>query len=248
MSKFDIDANPKHLYHPFRQKLARVLEETAKATGEEWMIYEGLRTPERQLWLYAQGRTRPGRIITWMKTPRWHGAGLAADCYPRKRPFSAPQSLFVKYREIYLAHGLTNPAWEKGDRGHVQWGDNAIRLVALQWIRDGFPSGLGSGVLGDVEGDIKVYVDDQPIMDADASLDQGHVYTALRPIADAFDWVIAEVKKGQGQLGAHLISDHLDIWVPIVMKVGRGFCRADQLPLHAVWDTATKSLRLTTAR
>lgn len=44
-------------------------------------VFETLRTAERQSWLYAQGRTRKGTIITNAPTVRtsWHGYGLAAD-------------------------------------------------------------------------------------------------------------------------------------------------------------------------
>lgn len=43
--------------------------------------YETGRTEERQQWLYAQGRTRPGTVVTNAKTAlfSWHGFYLASD-------------------------------------------------------------------------------------------------------------------------------------------------------------------------
>lgn len=41
-------------------------------------IFETLRTKERQDWLYAQWRTRPGEIVTWTKTSN-HFGGDAVD-------------------------------------------------------------------------------------------------------------------------------------------------------------------------
>ncbi|HEY9011873.1 MAG TPA: D-alanyl-D-alanine carboxypeptidase family protein [Devosia sp.] len=59
----------------FNAVLARLTE--AKLPFE---IFEAYRTPQRQAWLYAQGRTRPGDIVT--KADAWqsyHQYGLAAD-------------------------------------------------------------------------------------------------------------------------------------------------------------------------
>ena len=45
------------------------------------VLFEGLRSKERHAWLYAQGRTRPGQIVTNAPTylHSWHGYGLSAD-------------------------------------------------------------------------------------------------------------------------------------------------------------------------
>lgn len=44
----------------------------------EIRILETIRSAERQAWLYAQGRTRPGLIVTWV-THSNHQDGLAID-------------------------------------------------------------------------------------------------------------------------------------------------------------------------
>jgi peptidoglycan L-alanyl-D-glutamate endopeptidase CwlK len=52
----------------------------ATAAGYPFAIFEGYRSPERQTWLYDQGRTRPGRAVT--KARAWesgHQAGVAID-------------------------------------------------------------------------------------------------------------------------------------------------------------------------
>jgi peptidoglycan L-alanyl-D-glutamate endopeptidase CwlK len=41
-------------------------------------VFETLRTQERQDWLYAQGRTRPGKIVTRTKKSN-HADGNAVD-------------------------------------------------------------------------------------------------------------------------------------------------------------------------
>jgi len=63
----------------FAAKLEKALA-AARAAGYDLAVFEGYRSPERQLFLYQQGRTRGGKIVTnampW-KSP--HQAGLAVD-------------------------------------------------------------------------------------------------------------------------------------------------------------------------
>lgn len=52
----------------------------ARADGTPLAIFEAKRSPERQDWLYAQGRSRPGKIVT--KAQAWqslHQYALAVD-------------------------------------------------------------------------------------------------------------------------------------------------------------------------
>lgn len=132
------DNNWDHLYPPFRSALRRVLLTVAEETKEEWVLVEGYRSVARQLWLFAQGRTRPGKIVTWIRSPKWHGTGLAADVMPKKSGYGAPRKHWETLRKHYLKIGLDNPAWHKGDLGHIQMSDNALRLKALRWIKNGF--------------------------------------------------------------------------------------------------------------
>src|SRR5258706_6329708 len=73
------NSDPACLHPLFRQK-ARELLETLAAQERPFRLFEGFRSPERQQYLYAQGRTRPGKIITkaraWMS---YHQYGLAGD-------------------------------------------------------------------------------------------------------------------------------------------------------------------------
>jgi peptidoglycan L-alanyl-D-glutamate endopeptidase CwlK len=72
--------------HP---NLVRVVKRAAAmATAEEdFTVLEGVRTPERQRALYAQGRTTPGKIVTWtMRSNHFRdtrtGFGRAVDLAP----------------------------------------------------------------------------------------------------------------------------------------------------------------------
>lgn len=238
MSIKTVDNNLLHLWPPFREKLMRVLEETSEKTGQAWFMAEGYRSPERQLYLWAQGRTRPGPIITWMKTPKRHGAGIAADCYPRvKNLNAAPMSWFRTYREIYQRHGLANGAWGKGDLGHVELLDEAQRQKALVWVRAGFPSGEALST----HSAVRVYVNGHEVEDAQATLREGRVWLALRPVADALEWTIADVQGGK----ALLVDDEQELEIPVDVAQGRGFVQARSLePIltKLQWVDSTKKL------
>lgn len=68
------------LLHPLFREKARALLESLAAERIPFRLFEGFRSPERQQYLYAQGRTRPGAIIT--KARPWasyHQYGLAGD-------------------------------------------------------------------------------------------------------------------------------------------------------------------------
>ncbi len=60
--------------------LADVVRRAAEI-GPDMIVIEGLRTHERQTELYAQGRTAPGKIVTWTMQSK-HLTGHAVDLGP----------------------------------------------------------------------------------------------------------------------------------------------------------------------
>jgi peptidoglycan L-alanyl-D-glutamate endopeptidase CwlK len=71
--------DPSKLYPPFAAALDAALED-AHARGLMAYMFEGYRSPDRQMWLYAAGRTRKGSIVTRAKPfESWHQFGCAAD-------------------------------------------------------------------------------------------------------------------------------------------------------------------------
>lgn len=63
----------------FREKLDAWLQAVAETFPAYTVgVHETLRTPERQQWLWEQGRSRPGSIVTWTLDSN-HLHGLAAD-------------------------------------------------------------------------------------------------------------------------------------------------------------------------
>ncbi len=62
----------------FRARLGRVITRMHDEYGKDVQLVEGFRTQSRQDFLYDQGRTRPGDVVTWTKSSK-HTLGLAAD-------------------------------------------------------------------------------------------------------------------------------------------------------------------------
>jgi hypothetical protein len=68
-----------HLHPHARQRVQQVLQQLG-AEGLDFRVFEAFRSAERQQWLFAQGRTRPGAKVThagpWQS---FHQFGLAVD-------------------------------------------------------------------------------------------------------------------------------------------------------------------------
>jgi len=100
--------------------LAAVAE--AQEAGLDPVVIETYRSQARQDYLYAQGRTRPGKVVTWTLNSK-HKTRLAADVCPRvagKIDWKA-KDLFDAWGAIAKKNGL---AWggdfSKYDGPHVQ--------------------------------------------------------------------------------------------------------------------------------
>lgn len=91
----------------FKIKVIDFLDEV-KSKWFDIMIFEGLRTKERQAELYAQGRTKPWKIVTWTLQSN-HLTGKAID--------------------IVFKDAKWNPTWN--------WDyDSLIAIAKKYWIRN----------------------------------------------------------------------------------------------------------------
>lgn len=61
------------------KRLVEIIEEVGLT--RDIIVTEGVRTLERQKELYAQGRTKPGKIVTWTLNSK-HIGGKAVDVCP----------------------------------------------------------------------------------------------------------------------------------------------------------------------
>lgn len=61
--------------------LVRVVERAIELTTVDFVVVQGARTQAEQDALYAQGRTKPGKKVTWTRNSR-HVGGFAVDVAP----------------------------------------------------------------------------------------------------------------------------------------------------------------------
>ena len=84
--------------------LVAVVERAIQITEQDFIVIEGVRTQERQDELWAQGRTKPGAIVTWTKDASSHGIGK--DGYGHAVdicPFPVDWNDLSKFDAIYVA-------------------------------------------------------------------------------------------------------------------------------------------------
>lgn len=89
--------------------------------GHKIEVFEAFRSPQRQGWLYEQGRKRAGNIVTkagpWQS---WHQYGLAVDVAAKDAQGRWTWSYDTKaVAAILVAHGLEHGG--PADLGHFQW-------------------------------------------------------------------------------------------------------------------------------
>jgi peptidoglycan L-alanyl-D-glutamate endopeptidase CwlK len=129
-----IDANPLHLYPPFRALVGDVLIDlnewcTVHWAGHTAAIAEGFRTKERQEELYAQGRTAPGLIVTdcdGVNTPSEHQTCMAADIVGMsggQLTWDCPSTFWDYLTHLSHLHGLERTMDYSSfvDEPHIQW-------------------------------------------------------------------------------------------------------------------------------
>lgn len=124
--------------HP---KMVAVVEEAMNVMNEwaaagvattDFMVLEGVRTPERQLELYAQGRTKPGKVVTWVKVSNHFknkktGYGHAVDLVPYPVDWNDLKKFDLVSRAMFAAADRLNTP--------IRWG--------ADWDRDGNPRERG---------------------------------------------------------------------------------------------------------
>jgi peptidoglycan L-alanyl-D-glutamate endopeptidase CwlK len=94
-------------------KLTAALDECHEK-GYNVAVFEGYRSPERQQSLYDQGRTAPGRIVTYAKPwESFHQLGLAVDIVGKTNGKWDWSIDYDKITEIFKRHGFKPLKFEK---------------------------------------------------------------------------------------------------------------------------------------
>ena len=104
--------------HPRLQSLCRKLIEACKKKGIDLIVTSTLRDAEYQAYLYAQGRTRPGNIVTNAKYIGPHGFGLAFDVVP-----------IVNGMAIWNNNSFWKIIGEEGKKLGLEWGGDWKSII-----------------------------------------------------------------------------------------------------------------------
>lgn len=129
----------------FKPQIEELIRRTEAATNRKWGISDARRTMAQQRDIYAQGRTKPGKVVSNAKPGQSaHNFGYAVDLWPMKGDdfdWSAPAKTFKVMADIAVSMGLTSGYYFKSifDAPHVEspkwkdlqalWKDGAITVA-----------------------------------------------------------------------------------------------------------------------
>lgn len=107
--------------HPVAQKACRLFLQECKKEGLPVLITETYRSQARQNYLYEQGRTRAGNVVTWTRNSR-HTGRMAWDICKNVRGHEySDQMFFKKCGEIAKQLGITwGGIWKTPDKPHFE--------------------------------------------------------------------------------------------------------------------------------
>ena len=110
---------------PNAQKACNLFMAECKRQGLNVLITETYRSQERQDYLYAQGRTRAGKKVTWTKSSR-HTSRRAWDiCKNVKGAEYSDSEFFKKCGEIAKGFNITwGGDWKTPDTPHFEISEN----------------------------------------------------------------------------------------------------------------------------
>lgn len=122
--------------------------------GFDAVVYETIRTDEREEWLHGFGREYDdGRGIVTHATSAltsWHGYGLAADLISRSQEWNAPQSFWTLLGIVAIKRGLVwGGSWRMADLPHIQFGA-PMRAAPSDRARELFAAGGMQAVWNEV--------------------------------------------------------------------------------------------------
>ena len=106
---------------PEVKKGAILFLDECERKGLDVLVTETYRSQERQNYLYEQGRTRPGKKVTWTKKSK-HTSRRAFDiCKNVKGHEFDDSAFFKKCADIAIKLGFTaGYYWDKQDMPHIQ--------------------------------------------------------------------------------------------------------------------------------
>lgn len=116
-----IDRDLLHL-HPLVRDAVRQTLSACEQANLPFKVFEGYRSPDRQAALYAQGRTAPGKIVTYARPGEsFHQYGLAVDIVGfvnGQWTWDLPQLAWTHMQAFGRKFGLRTLSFEAP---HLEW-------------------------------------------------------------------------------------------------------------------------------
>ena len=120
---FKLGTRSKQRLQGVDERLAGVVERAIQVSEVDFTVIEGLRTKQRQAELYAQGRTKPGKIVTWTMKSK-HIDGLAVDLAPCNADGSIDWNDWGKFKAVSDAMFQAAHELEVNIRWGADWNQN----------------------------------------------------------------------------------------------------------------------------
>jgi peptidoglycan L-alanyl-D-glutamate endopeptidase CwlK len=147
---FKLSPESEKILSTVRPDLQRVIRHAASITTTPFAVVSGNRTQAQQDHLYAQGRTRPGMVVTWTRNSNHMGGGAidfsAVDMRGKptnhlKHTWNAdyykPIATTILEAGRQLGIPVEWPLWKKGDWGHIQLAKPYRPLTVAELVADG---------------------------------------------------------------------------------------------------------------
>ena len=138
------------------QKACALFLERCKAAGLNVLITETYRSQERQDYLYEQGRTRPGKVVTWTHSSR-HTSRRAIDiCKNVKGQEYSDSNFFKQCGEIAAELGITwGGIWKSSpDTPHFEIGTDWKEPVVTVTVKE--DTALATAVSKIIKGGVRL--------------------------------------------------------------------------------------------
>lgn len=202
--------------HPLAQQACKLFMEECKRRNIPIFITETYRSQQRQNYLYEQGRTRPGNIVTWTRSSN-HTGRMAWDIAvspPRRLYDSATLAQAGKVagelgiewggtwvRNLDTPHFQIDKNWKNPKREILKPEKTKFNLNGKNATIDGFIvegktyvivrpllEGLGHTIGWDNKK--KAVVVNNKVLDFDYKIVDGRTYTIARPLLESLGWKV----------------------------------------------------------
>ena len=107
-------------------RLVAVVERAIQISPVDFTVVEGVRSLQRQAELYAQGRTAPGKIVTWTMKSK-HIDGLAVDIAPCDEKGNILWNDLKKFDQMSIAMFNAAVELKVKIRWGADWNHNGIK-------------------------------------------------------------------------------------------------------------------------